>query len=69
MLVTIHMFAEQCLLWIAVNVVSIFMWGYAFFALDSESVATLMMWCVYLFNAIFMYIRWRKGAISEQNEV
>lgn len=62
MIVSIKMFAEQWLLWIAVDVVTVFMWGYAFFVQGSESIATLLMWMMYLLNAIFMYIKWLKEA-------
>lgn len=62
MIISIKMFAEQWLLWIAVDVVTVFMWGYAFFVQNSESIATLLMWMIYLLNAIFMYIKWQKEA-------
>lgn len=62
MIISIKMFAEQWLLWIAVDVVTVFMWGYAFFVQGDESIATLLMWIVYLLNAIIMYIKWLKEA-------
>lgn len=60
MIVSVKRFAEQWLLWIIVNVVTIIMWGYAFFVQGSESVATLVMWCVFLINAVIMYVKWIK---------
>ena len=68
MIVSIKMYAEQWILWIAVNVVTIYMWGYAFFVQGSESVATLMMWSVYLCNAIIMLIKWYKESSSLKKE-
>lgn len=67
MIISIRRYAEQWILWIVVNCVTIFMWGYAFFVQDAESIATLLMWCIYLINAIIMYIKWKKEA--KLNEV
>lgn len=64
MIVSIKMFAEQWLLWIAVDTVTVFMWGYAYFIQGSESIATLLMWTVYLLNAVFMYIKWKREAAA-----
>jgi nicotinamide mononucleotide transporter len=50
-------FMEQWLLWILVNVVSVIMWILAFFN-GGESIATLIMWSVFLLNSIFMFIKW-----------
>ena len=62
MIISIKRYAEQWILWIAVNCVTIFMWAYAFFIQEAESIAPLLMWCIYLINAIIMYIKWRKEA-------
>ncbi len=50
---------EQWIFWIIVNLVSVVMWVSAF-AEGSDSIATLLMWCVYLFNSIIMWISWHK---------
>ena len=63
MIVSIKMYAEQWILWIVVNVVSVIMWAIAF-AQGSDSIATLLMWIVYLVNAVVMYRRWLKEAKS-----
>ncbi len=60
-ILSVKRFAEQWILWIVVNVVSVVMWGINF-ARGGEDMATLAMWSVYLLNAIFMYIKWRKEA-------
>lgn len=56
---------EQWIFWIIVNVVSVVMWLDAFLA-GSDSVATLLMWCVYLINAIFMWFSWNKETKSAE---
>lgn len=61
MIVSIKMYAEQWLLWIVVDVVTVIMWGNAF-ANGNDSIATLLMWIVYLGNAIIMYVKWIKEA-------
>lgn len=54
-------YREQWLLWIVVNVVTIIMWIFAFWN-GGESVATLLMWSIYLINAVIMYLKWSKEA-------
>ncbi len=52
-------FAEQWILWIVIDAVTVVMWVYNYMN-GGESIATLLMWVVYLINAVIMYIRWRK---------
>lgn len=52
-------FAEQWVMWIVVDMVSVGMWLYNYLN-GGDSIATMLMWAVYLLNAIFMYIKWRK---------
>jgi nicotinamide mononucleotide transporter len=52
-------FAEQWILWIVIDAVTVVMWAYNY-ATAGESIATLLMWVIYLLNAIFMYVKWRK---------
>lgn len=66
MIISIKRYAEQWILWIIVNCFTIFMWGYAFIVQGTESIATLLMWCIYLVNAVIMYLKWRKEAISNE---
>lgn len=61
MLVSVKMYVEQWILWIVVDVVTVIMWGVAF-AQGSESIATLLMWIVYLGNAVIMYLKWAREA-------
>jgi len=55
----IKRFAEQWVIWILVDIVSLIMWVVAFFG-EGQSIAVLLMWTVYLANAIIMYVKWRK---------
>jgi len=59
MIISIKMYTEQWALWIVVNVVTVIMWCVAFIN-GSDSVATLLMWMVYLLNSVFAFIKWKK---------
>ncbi len=50
-------YAEQWILWIVVNAVTIVMWLMDFLH-GGESIATLIMWTVFFLNSIFMYSKW-----------
>lgn len=66
----IKRFVEQWVIWIIVDIVSVIMWIAAFFT-GGESVAVLMMWSVYLANAVIMFVKWSKEAkedISKEGE-
>lgn len=56
--ISIKMYTEQWILWIIVDVVTVFMWVIALIE-GTGSVAILMMWVIYLVNAIIMYFKWR----------
>ena len=55
---------EQWILWIVVDAVTVIMWGINF-ARGGENIATLLMWSVYLVNAIMMFIKWNKEAKTQ----
>ena len=58
---------EQWVLWIVVDVVTVFMW-LGNFINGGETIATLAMWSVYLVNAVIMFIKWNREAKQvEQN--
>ena len=61
MIVSVFMFSEQWYIWIAVNVFSVYMWA-CDFATGSDNIATLVMWMVYLVNAVIMLVKWEKEA-------
>lgn len=59
MLVSVKRYAEQWWIWLAVNVVSVYMWWCSFFT-GAENIATLIMWMVYLVNGILILGKWEK---------
>jgi len=50
---------EQWFYWIAVDVLSVIMWAYIFFTVDTD-VSMLVMWSAFLVNALYGYYNWRK---------
>lgn len=52
---------EQWIMWILVNILNISIW-YINFASGGDNIATLLMWSVYLVNAVFMFIKWYREA-------
>lgn len=61
MIVSIKMYMEQWVLWVIVNVVTVVMWVVAFVN-GNESIATLIMWIIYLANAVIMHFKWAREA-------
>lgn len=59
MIVSVKMFSEQWWIWILVDIFSVYMW-WCDFALGSDNMATLLMWVIYLGNAVIMCVRWEK---------
>ncbi|MGN0437595.1 MAG: nicotinamide riboside transporter PnuC [Lachnospiraceae bacterium] len=60
----IKRFMEQWVIWIIVDIVSVIMWIAAFFN-GGESVAVLIMWSVFLVNAVIMFVKWLKETKSD----
>lgn len=58
-------FAEQWIMWILTNIITIIMWITVIIA-DRTSLPwalpTLIMWVAYLINSVYGYINWLKGA-------
>lgn len=67
MVISIKMYSEQWWLWIGVDVFSVIMWAKAYMS-GNDSIATLMMWIVFLGNAIIMCYKWEKE-IKNKREV
>lgn len=63
MIVSVMMYSEQWWIWIVVDVFTVYMWLVNFIQ-GSENMATLLMWVVYLANAIIMCVKWEKEAIN-----
>lgn len=65
-LLMLMMFAEQWLLWIIVNIVSVAMWMFPALKGDQAAISMVIMWSAYLINAIYGYINWIKMAKKEK---
>lgn len=52
--------AEQWILWILIDVASVAMWGITMYN-GSDNVGTLIMWIVYLANAVYGWVSWKKN--------
>lgn len=59
MVLSVKRLSEQWVLWIVVDVVTVYMWVIDYIQ-GGTDVATLLMWIVYLLNAIFMFVKWFK---------
>jgi nicotinamide mononucleotide transporter len=62
-------FAEQWLLWIAVNVLSITLWLSALISQGGNDFSMLVMWSAFLVNSIYGYVNWRKLYQKQSHEV
>jgi nicotinamide mononucleotide transporter len=58
MILTVKRCMEQWLMWIAVNLIEVFMW-WKVWTTEGNSISILLMWLVFLFNGIFFFIRWK----------
>lgn len=67
MIVSVKMFAEQWWIWVAVDIFSVYMW-WCDFKSGSANMATLLMWIVYLGNAIIMLVKWEREAKLNEEE-
>ncbi len=67
MVISVKMYSEQWWIWIFVDIFSVYMW-WCDFSAGSDNMATLLMWVVYLANAIFMCIKWEKEASRKRVE-
>lgn len=69
MITSVKMFAEQWHIWIVVDVMTVIMWGITYMK-NGNDIATLLMWIVYLLNAIIMCVKWEKDAREDMgNEI
>ena len=66
MIVSVRMFSEQWWIWIAVDMFTVYMWA-CDFLVGNDNIATLLMWIVYLGNAVIMCIRWEKEIRGKNN--
>ncbi|MBO4417054.1 MAG: nicotinamide mononucleotide transporter [Bacteroidales bacterium] len=58
---TVKRYSENWWIWIAINVATVIMWlGNVIEGGENASIATLLMWSVYLVNSVIMMIRWMR---------
>ena len=67
MVLSVKMFSEQWWIWVVVDVMTVIMWAISF-AQGQENIATLLMWIVYLGNAVIMLVKWEKEAHKRDKE-
>lgn len=58
-------FAEQWILWIVINVITVALWAVVLFQTGGNDYTVLAMWIAFLVNSICGYINWLR--ISKQN--
>lgn len=68
MIVSIKMYSEQWWIWILVDVFSVYMW-WTNFSVGNDNMATLLMWIIYLGNAIIMCIKWEKEITKNKERI
>ncbi len=65
MIISVGMYSEQWWIWILVDIFSVYMW-WTNFSVGNDNIATLLMWIVYLTNAMIMCIKWEKEVLSKE---
>lgn len=61
------MYAEQWWLWVAIDFFGLYMWIVDYMS-GNESMATLLMWVMYLILGIVMLVRWEKEVILNERK-
>ncbi len=59
MILMVKRVSEQWILWIVVDIVSIYMWVKVFFT-EPGDISMIVMWTAFLVNAIYGYYNWKK---------
>ena len=58
MYLSVKRYKEQWILWIFVNIVSLYMWGISLMNNETNSIVMVIMWFFYLINAVYGYLNW-----------
>lgn len=61
-------YAEQWLMWIIINVLTITMWFLVLTQTGGNDWAIFIMWCAFLVNSVYGWMNWRKLAKTHQQE-
>ncbi|MED4753688.1 nicotinamide riboside transporter PnuC [Brevibacillus choshinensis] len=67
MIFMVKRFVEQWVVWIIIDVLTIYMWLVAFMG-DGNDVSILVMWTAYLMNAIYGWLNWRTQYRMQKEE-
>ena len=67
MYLSVKRFKEQWLMWIMINIISIYMWSVALINGETNSLVMIIMWSAYLINAVYGYINWTKLERRDKN--
>ncbi len=59
MVLMVKRVTEKWILWIVIDIVSVYMWFYIL-AKGGNDISMLIMWSAYLVNAVYGYLNWRK---------
>lgn len=59
-LLMLKRYAEQWIMWIVINLLSIIMWAVTLIAQGGNDWSMVVMWTAFLFNSIYGYINWKK---------
>lgn len=68
MIISVKMYSEQWWIWVLVDIFSVYMW-WTNFSVGNDNMATLLMWIIYLGNAIIMCIKWEKEVLKNRKEI
>lgn len=68
MIISVKMYSEQWWIWILVDIFSVYMW-WTNFTVGNDNMATLLMWIIYLGNAIIMCIKWEKEITKNKKRI
>jgi len=68
MIVSVKMYSEQWWIWILVDIFSVYMW-WTNFSVGNDNMATLLMWIIYLGNAIIMCVKWEKEILKNKKRI
>lgn len=68
-ILTTFRFAEQWLMWITVNVLTVTLWFITLTTTGGNNWTVLVMWCAFLINSIYGYINWLKLSKLEKQRI
>jgi nicotinamide mononucleotide transporter len=68
MILMVRRVVEQWILWIVIDLISIFMWFYILTQGGNE-ISMLVMWSAFLVNAIYGYYNWKKMEVKNVNRI